>query len=233
VAAGGGPGVEHLAELYMSSQKPVVPLDIQLKTRKPGAAERLSTLVMEDPERFFEYDPREQATAAYSMLSLKNELPNVKEFEKKFFNFLFHLPRPKAFFARLLNRKSAEFGEVERFFRNVVDHVVKDAGYERFETGREASKEAFLNVEIFQTIYGSSLVIVDLTGLRLNCFTELGYALGLEKKVLVTAQEGTSLPFDSASLPCHFWSPKQVDDQRRIDFQEFMRKNINRRSIVN
>jgi hypothetical protein len=232
VVAGGGPGVEHLAELYMSSRKPVVPLDIQLKTTKPGAAERLSTLAMESPERFFEYCPPEQAAAAYSMLSLKNQLPNVEDFEKRFFDFVFHLSRPRAFFARLLNKKSPEFDEVERFFRNVVDCVVRDAGYERFEVGTEVSKEAFLNVEIFQTIYSSSLVIVDLTGLRPNCFTELGYALGLKKKVIVTAQEGTSLPFDSASLPCHFWSPKKVDDQRRIDFQEFMRKNINRRPIV-
>jgi len=232
VAAGGGPGVEHLAELYMSNRKPVIPLDIQLRTTKPGAAERLSILAMESPENFFEYKPPEQATAAFSTLSLRNQLPNVEEFEKRFFDFLFHLPRPRAFFARLLNKKSPEFGEVERFFRNVVDHVVKEAGYERFEMGTEASKEAFLNVEIFQTIYSSSLVIVDLTGLRPNCFTELGYALGLRKKVIVTAQEGTSLPFDSASLPCHLWSPKQVDDQRKIDLQEFTKKNINRKPIV-
>lgn len=232
VVAGGGPGVEHLAELYMSNRKPVIPLDIQMKTKKPGAAERLSTLVMESPNRFFEYNPPEQATADYSMLSLKNQLPNFEEFEKRFFDFLFHLPRPRAFFTRLLNEKSPEFDEVERFFRNVVDCVVRGAGYERFEAGTEASKEAFINVEIFQTIYSSSLVVVDLTGLRPNCFTELGYALGLRKKVIITAQEGTSLPFDSASLPCHFWSSERADDQRIVDFQDFMKRNINRRPIV-
>jgi len=187
---------------------------------------------MEGPEKFFEYRPAEQATAAFSTLSLRNQLPNVEEFEKRFFDFLLHLPRPKAFFARLLNKKSPEFGEVERFFRNVVDKVVRDAGYERFEMGTEVSREAFLNVEIFQAIYGSSLVIVDLTGLRPDCLTELGYALGLRKKVIVTAQEGTHLPFDSASLPCHFWSLEQADDQRKIDLQDFMRKNINRKPII-
>jgi len=232
VVAGGGPGVEHLAELYMSNRKPVIPLDIQMKTKKPGAAERLSTLVMESPNRFFEYNPPEQAAADYSMLSLKNQLLNFEEFEKRFFDFLFHLPRPRAFFTRLLNEKSPEFDEVERFFRNVVDCVVRGAGYERFEAGTEASKEAFLNVEIFQTIYSSSLVVVDLTGLRPNCFTELGYALGLRKKVIITAQEGTSLPFDSASLPCHFWSSERADDQRIVDFQDFMKRSINRRPIV-
>jgi len=232
VAAGGGPGVEHLAELYVSSQKPVIPLDIPLKTKKLGSAERLSTLTMENPERFFEFNPPECATAAYSTLSLKNEFPPVDEFERRFFDFLSHLPRPRAFFARLLDSKSSEFDEVEKFFRNVVDYVVKDAGYERFEMGAEVSREPFLNVEIFQTIHSSSLVIVDLTGLRPNCFTELGYALGLKKKVIMTAQEGTKLPFDSASFPCHFWSSKLTDNQRRMRFQEFMRKNINRRPVV-
>jgi len=232
VVAGGGPGVEHLADLYMTNRKPVIPLDIQLKPTKPGAAERLSTLAMESPDRFFEYKPPEHAAAAFSTLSFKDQLPNVEDFEKRFFDFLYHLPRPRAFFARLLNKNLEEFDEVEKFFRDVVDHVVKNAGYERFEMGKEASKEPFLNVEIFQAIYGSSLVIVDLTDLRPDCLTELGYALGLRKKVIVTAQKGTRLPFDSASFPCHFWSLKDTDDQRRTDLQEFMSKNINRRPII-
>jgi hypothetical protein len=231
VVAGGGPGVEHLAELYMSSCKPVIPLDMQLKA-KDSAAERLAINVMENPEEFFDYRPPHHATAAFSKLSLKDQLPNDGEFEKKFFDFLFHLPRPRAFFGRLLNKKLPEFKEVEKFFRNVVDQVVKDAGYERFEMGRESSSEPFLNVELFQAIHSSSLVIIDLTGLRADCLTELGYALGLRKKVIITAQEGTRLPFDSASLPCHFWSPKQLDDQRKTDLQDFMRKNINRKPII-
>jgi hypothetical protein len=231
VAAGGGPGVEHLAQLYMSTCRPVIPLDIKLKT-KASAAEGLATRAIESPEKFFDYKPAHHAAAAFSALSFKDPLPKVEEFEKKFFDFLFHLRRPRAFFARLLNRKRPEFGEVERFFRDVVDHVVQDAGYERFEMGKEASREPFLNVEVFQAIYSSSLVIVDLTGLRQDCLTELGYALGLGKKVIITAQEGTCLPFDSAALPCHFWSHEQVDTQRLTCLQEFMKKNINRKPIV-
>jgi hypothetical protein len=214
----------------MSSSKPVIPLDIKLK--EDGASEKLATRAMENPEDFFDYRPPNRATAAYSTLSLENRLQKAEEFEKEFFNFLFHLPRPRAFFGRLLDKKSPDFDEVEKFFRHIVDRVVEDAGYERFEMGKEASREPFLNVEIFQAIHGSSLMFVDLTDLRPNCLTELGYALGLGKKVIMTAIDGTHLPFDSASFPCHFWSPEQADDQRRTDLQEFMRKNINRRSIA-
>jgi hypothetical protein len=231
VAAGGGPGVEHLAQVYMSTCKPVIPLEIKLKVRT-SAAEGLATRAIESPEKFFCYKPAHHAAAAFSSLSFKDQLPEVEEFERKFFDFLFHLRRPRAFFARLFNKKLPEFGEVERFFRDVVDHVVKSAGYERFEMGKEASREPFLNVEVFQAIYSSSLVIVDLTGLRNDCLTELGYALGLGKKAIITAQEGTHLPFDTAALPCHFWSYRQADAQRITYLQEFMRKNINRKPII-
>jgi len=232
VAIGGGPGVEHLAELYMSSRKPVIPLDLPLKATKSGAAERLTTQAMETPQRFFEYDPAEEAIAAYSLLSLKHVLPDIDEFNGRFFDFLSHLPRPRAFFVRPLNRKLPNFDAVESFFRNVVDPVVINSGYERFEMGIDTSREAFLNVEIFQTLHYSSLVIADLTELRPNCFLELGYAYGLGKKVIVTAQEDTKLPFDSASIPCHFWSPCSEDSQRKSDFEEFMKNNINRRPLV-
>lgn len=232
VAIGGGPGVEHLAALYMSNQKPIIPLDIPLKTGKRGAAERLSTRAMETPKKFFHYNPPEKAVAAYSMLSLKHQLIDINEFERGFLDFLSHLPKPKAFFVRLLNDESPDFDAIERFFRNIVEPVVENAGYERFEVGADASREPFLNVEIFKTLYFSSLVVGDLTGLRQNCFMELGYALGLSKKVILTAKEGTELPFDSAAIPCHFWSEKQSDDKRKKKFEDFMKKNINRRPLV-
>lgn len=232
VAIGGGPGVEHLAELYMSSRKPIIPLDIPLKTGKIGASERLSTRAMETPDKYFHYTPPEKAAAAYSALSLKGQLIDINEFARRFLDFISHLPKSKAFFVRLLNKKSPDFNEVEKFFRNIVEPVVKNAGYERFEVGTDASREPFLNVEIFETLYISSLIIADLTGLRQNCFMELGYALGLSKRVVLTAKEGTKLPFDSAAIPCHFWSEKQSDEKRRREFGDFMKKNINRRPLV-
>jgi hypothetical protein len=231
VVAGGGPGVEHLVELYKSNCKPVIPLDIELRA-KESAAERLSINALENPEEFFDYRPSHQATGAFLALSFKNHQPHIEEFEKRFFNFLFHLPRPRAFFVRLLNKELSEHKEVDRFFRNVVDQVVENAGYERFEMGKESSKQPFLNVEIFQVILSSSLVLVDLTGLRSDCLVELGYAIGLRKKVIITSQEGTRLPFDSASLPCHFWSITQSDVQRKTELQDFIKKNIIRKPII-
>lgn len=228
---GGGPGVEHLAELYMETRKPVIPLDVPIKANTESASEKLSTLAMENTERFFEYRPREKAAAAYSSLSMKNELLDANGFSKRCLEFMSHIARPKAFFARLLDSDLPEFADIEAFFRGVVDPVIDEAGYERFEMGSEASREPFLNLEIFNTLRCSSLAIVDLTGLRPNCFTELGYALGLRKKVIVTARKGTRLPFDTSALPCHFWSSNLRDESRREKLRDFIMKNIDRKRI--
>jgi len=232
VAIGGGPGVIHLAELYISRQKPVIALDLPLGDKRPSAAERLSTQTMENPKRFFEYEPHYKAAVAYSTLSLRDEPPSVDEFAGRFQDFVSHLREPTAFFVRLLNRKSPDFPDVEGFFRNVVDPVLTDSAYRRFEMGTDTSTEPFLNVELFKKLHYSSLAIADLTGLRLDCFTELGYAFGQAKRVIVTAREETKLPFDSATIPCHFWSAELPDEVRRDAFRQYMNKNINRNPLV-
>jgi hypothetical protein len=232
VPIGGGPGVEHLAQIYSSNRKPVIPFDIPLGDKSPSAAEGLSTQAMENPMRFFEYEPSAEAVVAYSQLSIEDTSPNIEDFGRRFLDFVSHLPRPRAFLVRLLNTKSPDFAEVERFFRNIVDTVLSASGYRHYEMGKDASTEPFLNVEIFKRLNHSSLVIADLTGLRADCFMEMGYAFGQAKKVIVTAREGTTLPFDSHAIPCHFWSVELDDEQRRDAFQQFMRNNINRKPLA-
>jgi hypothetical protein len=232
VAIGGGPGVEHLAELYISRHKAVIPLDLPLGNKIPSAAERLSTQAMENPRRFFEYEPSHKAAVAYSTLSLRDSIPSADEFAWEFYDFVSHLRGPSAFFVRLLDGMSPDFPNVEGFFRNVVDPVLRGSGYRRFEMGTDTSTEPFLNVEVFKELHHSSLVIADLTGLRPNCFMELGYAFGQAKRVIVTAREGTRLPFDSAAIPCHFWSAELTDGVRRVAFCQYMNKNINRDPLV-
>ncbi len=89
-----------------------------------------------------------------------------------------------------------------------------------------------MNVAIFESLHFSSLAMVDVTGERPNCFIELGYALGTGNRVLVTAEEGTPLPFDQTMIPCHFWKPGATVDDRIKALVEFWEKNINRPTIV-
>ncbi len=59
--------------------------------------------------------------------------------------------------------------------------------------------------EILSRIYGCAFVIVDLTDEKLNVYYELGYAEALGKPLIVTAKEGTQLPFDVKDIPVIFW----------------------------
>lgn len=52
----------------------------------------------------------------------------------------------------------------------------------------------------------SAFVIADVTEKSLNVFYEIGFAKGLGRPVIITAREGTELPFDIKDTPIVFWS---------------------------
>jgi hypothetical protein len=114
----------------------------------------------------------------------------------------------------------------------VVNKVVSELGLRKFETNVDITSEPFLNIEIFRQINRSALVIVDVTGLRPNCFMEMGYAYGSGKRVILTAREDTELPFDSASLPCFFWSKTSNPRDLTKSFDGFIKKNVDRGPLV-
>jgi hypothetical protein len=73
--------------------------------------------------------------------------------------------------------------------------------------------------EIVARISTSAFTIVDLTHETVNVYYELGYAEALRKPVIVTAREGTELPFDVKDVPVVFWrNQKQLREgvARRI-----------------
>jgi nucleoside 2-deoxyribosyltransferase len=70
---------------------------------------------------------------------------------------------------------------------------------------------------ILERIERAAFVIVDITDLRPNVFYELGYADGLGKKVVLTAKQGTELPFDVKDMPTIRWSGQR---QLRDDLKQ-------------
>lgn len=69
-----------------------------------------------------------------------------------------------------------------------------------------------INEEIRNALGHSAFIIVDLTDLKNNVMYELGYAEGLGKSLIVTAAEGTNLPFDINDLPVIFWRPDAIGE---------------------
>ena len=237
VILGGGTGVEHSAGQYLQRHKPVIPLDLPLGASRDdgtGGALRLSKEARSAPTRFFRFEPAFADTegAALAGIATRSGTAPAADISRGIIELLCKLMRPTAFYVRLLNPDNAKFSAVESFFREVVDPVVLEAGLNRVEIGTDKSEHAFMNVAIFEGLHFSSMAIVDVTGERPNCFTELGYALGTRNRVLVTAEEGTKLPFDQEMIPCHFWKPAAPVADRKKALIEFWEKYINRPSIV-
>jgi ATP-dependent RNA helicase HelY len=137
-------------------------------------------------------------------------------------SILADLRPPSAFYVRLLAADHARYPCVERFFREVVDRVVTERGFMPREMGRERPDHAFMNVEIFESLHRAGLVVVDLTGVRANCMLELGYALGRRRRVVISAAQGTELPFDSDKLPTYLWKGDGTVDERVDSFGRWL-----------
>ncbi len=236
VILGGGTGVEHSADIYLSRRKPTVPLDLTLGASRAdgtGGAEKLAKEARAEPARFFRFSPPFANTegAALAEIATRNGTAVASDVANRTVSLLAKIERPAVFYVRLLNPGHAKFKIVESFFRDVVDPVVDEAGMRRVEIGTDDSDYAFINIGIFENLHFSSVAIVDVTGERPNCFIELGYALR-GNRVLVMAEDGTKLPFDQEMIPCHFWKPGDPLADKKKALVEFWKKNINRPPIV-
>jgi hypothetical protein len=64
---------------------------------------------------------------------------------------------------------------------------------------------------ILEHLEGAAFVIGDLTELRANVLFEVGFAQGLGRPIVLTAKQGTELPFDVKDMPTIFW-----DGQKKL-----------------
>ena len=233
---GGGTGVEHLADMYMGRRRPILPMDLPLGASRvdgTGGSERLYREARSNLHQFFRLPApiAETANTRLTSLATQNGTVDVVHVAGNVVALMLDLAPPKAFYVRLLNPKHEAFTRVEAFFRHVVDPVVTAAGFERAEMGTDTTEHAFINVGIFDALHFASVSVVDITGERPNCFIELGYALR-GQRVIITAEEGTQLPFDQNAIPCHFWKKNLHNQKRQELLAEFWRRNVDRPPLV-
>jgi hypothetical protein len=235
VAISGGQGVEQLAIEYSSKGKPVIPLDIQVGASArdgSGGASRLFDRALAQPDDFFRVTDGESPAELLERTRTKNGDVSVSEVVAAIIRLLNALTPPRVFYVCLLNTKIAEYKSVERFFRSTVDQLVRELGYEQLQMGIGKNEFAWMNQAIFDSLHHSSVVLVDLTGLRPNCFMELGYALGNRQRVIVTARDDTRISFDAFALEAFQWSDSE-DLAERIDrFRAHWERNINMPTLV-
>lgn len=234
IALGGGEGVLFLANLYHDAGKPVIPLNLKLGSANTGALRLFEFgLSGNNAQRLFQ---TEVGTAPHSWLNCI-ETPSRKSVAdgvRDLMNLLETLIPPKAFVVRLLNPKHPEYTAVQDFFDTVVQPVIEgEFGYKLIVVdGKQAYEHARIDHEIFMKLHRSSIVLADITGLRPNCFLELGYALGRGLPTMVLAKEGTEHPFDIVSLSGHHWKTTGSAEERRREFRTHWNAIKNRPPLV-
>jgi hypothetical protein len=184
------------------------------------------------PERFARFEDLTSAGSLLASIDPRNGAANVSDVVSGILRLIGGLKPPRAFFVRLLNTKAAEFADVEDYFKNVVSPVVTEFGYEPMQMGKLKSENAWMEVEIFEMLHNAGVVIVDLTGLRPNCFTEMGYAFGRARKVIVTAAEGTSIPFDTTTYEAVMWKAPNSTNDKVSQLKDYWERNISRPPLV-
>ena len=225
IALGGGTGVEHLASIYRDYGKPVIPVAGRVRGSTDsahGGADFLHRLALSQPSRFIAFREGTGSPATkLSALSLESTA-KAHELAGGAISLIENLRPRRAFLVRLLDASHPNIGMVNRFFEKVVEPALIARDFLPHQVGRDQPDSAFMNVEIFRAIHRSSLVVVDLTGIRPNCMMELGYALGRNRPTAICAMQGTKLPFDQDKLPTYFWDRNLIEPAAIQDFGQHL-----------
>ncbi len=110
---------------------------------------------------------------------------------------------------------------------HIYSEICKELGFKAVRTDKDLTLEKILP-RILNGIRHSAFVIADVTESSPNVFYEIGFAEGLGRPVIATAQEGTRLPFDIADTPVTFWNqPEDLRNTLEPLIQE-VKKNLGR-----
>jgi TIR- and PNP-associating SLOG family len=221
ITVGGTEGVLFLANLYHDAGKPVVPLNCKVTAGDQGSR-RLFLLGLSTTQAPRLFRPITQT--AHSWMNRLNftDRTAIAEQVKSIMDALENLEPPPAFVIRLLNLEHADYGDVQNFFDIVVQPVVEDElGYRMVVIdGHQKYEHARIDQEIFAKLHRSRVVLADITGMRPNCFIELGYAFGRGLPAMLTVKEGSSHPFDIHTFAGLHWKTTGTVEERRRAFRE-------------
>lgn len=230
VTLGGAEGVLYLANLYHDAGKPVVPINVPICAAGTGARRVFEYgLTSSNTHRLFR---TAEGSDPHGWLNRINftarKTPTARI--SAVIALLEAVEKPTAFAVRLLNPKHGDFQAVEDYFTGVIQPVVEgELGYKLVVVdGKQPYEHPRIDQEIFEKLHRGALVVADLTGLRPNCFLELGYALGRGLPTIVIAQDGTDLPFDIKTLAGHLWDKSLGIEEKRRQLREHW-KAIRRR----
>lgn len=110
-------------------------------------------------------------------------------------------------------------------YKAAIEQVCKDAGFEAVRTDTRPAANTHQIVDVIHDhIQTCGFVIADLTNQRPNVYYEIGYAMGLSKKLILTAKKGDTVHFDLHGYNRIDWSGSEnLKSQLRPIVEEFAR----------
>ena len=107
----------------------------------------------------------------------------------------------------------AQRGELRDAYNTLV-RVCARFGHRAFKVDEHLDSKQRIVPVITSAIRRSAFVIADVTDPRPNVYYELGYAHALAKDVVLTAKEGTALPFDIFDVPTQYWDSQDMLEKK-------------------
>jgi hypothetical protein len=233
ITLGGSEGVLFLANIYHDAGKPVVPLNAAICPPDAGAR-RLFNFGLSSSQAGRLFKPVDRGAHTWiNRINFTSRRP-VEEQVASLVELLEALEPPRAFVVRLLDQTQPDYPDVEAFFKTVAQPIIEDElGFKMTVVdGQQPLDHAWLEQEIFAKLHRSRVVFADITGMRPNCFLELGYALGRGLPTMVMAKEGSEHPFDITTFAGLHWKVGGSLEQRRRAFRDHWDAIRNRPPLV-
>jgi hypothetical protein len=113
----------------------------------------------------------------------------------------------------------------QRIYHNVLKPVVESLGCSASKADENLSIGTVIE-QIQRSIRDALLIIADVSGKNPNVFYELGYAHGLNKKVLIMTTNQNDIPFDISHIRYFQYSYSTNFNHLKQQFSPVLRKNL-------
>ncbi len=192
---GGSNGTHRAANWARISGKPLLPI-----SRFGGAANRLYHSELEL------FNKKYRATTNLDNYEVLSDIGlSLDELAKKIINLAEDIKTSDNVFVIMSFSKDDALEDAFETFKSIC----KTYEYECNRVDDTSTDVTRIIPEIIKRIEDSAFCIVDLSESKPNVYYEFGYVDALNKPYIVTAKEGTELPFDVKDVPVIFWKSQK------------------------
>jgi len=150
----------------------------------------------------------------------------VKAYAARVVSLAERIVTPREVFVIMSFSKDPALEDVYDTFKTACESAVPGLKFQAYKVDEhiDATQKRIVP-GIIEAIEQAAFVIADVSEPKANVYYELGWAQALGKPVIVTAKEGTPLPFDVFDVPTLYWTnQKSLRDALKVKIQKFAEK---------